>query len=311
MNNEPEAYQTPDEYDAAPDEPNREGMPDAAPAPRRPREVGAVYSFPAPTSPTSINPSPMQHQEQGRAPEAGARPAVGEVPRYLRSLADAGALEMAELGQVKHRQAYVEFAGERGEGKIPLAHLAPDAVSTLARRAGSGHVTGTIYSPGLEPLNFALVIEAGDDAQADATPADPRLAALEAHIARLEKALTQKSPIQKMGEEWVMDALAKAMNPPPAPDPMQMMEQAVKQVKQLAGMAGTIKDKLGPLAEILAPAVTAHVDPEQAPGVLAKLLDKGVEWALQPGNIMRAVSMFKGELVADETFVDVDGAPVE
>jgi hypothetical protein len=58
VNNEPEAYETPDDADtfddtdAAPDDPNREGMPDAAPAPRRPREVGAGFTpFPRPLPP--------------------------------------------------------------------------------------------------------------------------------------------------------------------------------------------------------------------------------------------------------------------
>lgn len=242
--------------------------------------------------------------------DASHRPPAPPVPRYLQSLIDAGALDEPELAQVRHRSANVTLSGQDGrEVTRALAHLAPDAVATIRRLVGAGHVTGTIHD-GADPIHFALLI---DGPAEDVAPVDSAAAmaqALEAAVARIERRLSEKTPVQRLGEQFVIEAVTRALEPPAPVDPMQMLDGTVKQLVKLVQSANGMRDKLAPLAAMFAPAVAAQVDEAQAAGVLPKLIERATEWIMQPGNIMRLISMAKGQFADAETVVDATPEPV-
>jgi hypothetical protein len=251
-------------------------------------------------------PAPLQREPgpAGPAPET-AEPAQPPVPRYLEPLAQCGALEPHELRQLAavHRVAQIEFQGETGQRhECALAHLAPDAVGVIRTRAGAGHITGTITGPNALKLAFACWLE--PDPEAPAPPeVNPEIARLETALHRLEQRLTEKSPIQLMGEEFVLNAVTNALNPAAQPDPLAMMDKAVAQVLKLSGMAGKMREKLAPLASDLNPPREAVPEPEPEPTAIESALERmfagALEWATDPANLRKLASYARGEVIRD------------
>lgn len=254
-------------------------------APGHPADTGREDH--APGTPQPAPPVAPRSARQGGAE-------LPPLPAYLAPLVECGAFEDAELRGVGHRTARLKIEGDAGTTELALAHLAPDALATIRRKVGAGHVTGTITPAQGAPLSFALYIEpAPGEEPEELDPRDARIAALERRLAEPRA----KTELEILGEQIAIDALSKALNPP---DPIEQLERMIGQVAQMATLPAKIKGQFGALAELLAPAVQAHVEnPEEAKGLIGVALEKGVEWAMQPGNIMRALQMLRGGFGAE------------
>lgn len=204
---------------------------------------------------------------QGREP--GALPPL---PRYLRGLVDAGAFEEAELEAIPHRAARVKLAAENGrELDLPLAHLAPDAIQTIRRRAGAGHVTGTVSwhdeQGRAQASHFALWLEPEaptGPAQAPQAAPDPELAELRRAVDRLAHAQAQPSQMDLLGRELLLDMLDKARKPV---DPMDQLTRVIGETRKLLSLGTRLKAELAPLMEV------AQEVQDNKPGALQRLFD--------------------------------------
>ncbi|MBK9975410.1 MAG: hypothetical protein IPP14_11625 [Planctomycetes bacterium] len=206
------------------------------------------------------------HAENGRGTGSTA-----PIPRYLQGLIDGGAFTADELQAVPHRAATVKFTADQGrEIACPLAHLAPDAIATMRRRAGAGHVAGTVAwsdQDGKHEAHFALMIEP-DAAQAQAAPdhaaPNPELAEMRRALERLEQRQAAPSPMDMLGRELVLDVIERARKPV---DPMEQISKVIGEVRKLTSLGARMKAELAPLIE------AAEDVREDKPGALARFMD--------------------------------------
>lgn len=228
------------------------------------------------------------------------------VPAYLRGLIDAGAFDQAELELVPHRRATVRFSADNGrEVACPLAHLAPDCIATMRRKAGPGHVAGAIAwrdDRGDEHVaNFALFV-APDATETQAAPAiSPEVAELRRAIERLEQRQDKPTQIDLMGRELLLDLLEKARKPQ---DPMAQLSQVIGEARKLLGFGAKLRTELAPLME------TVQEAAEGKPGRFEAVLDE----LASPENIQAAFDWARGKLSGEkivDTTADVGEAEAE
>jgi len=231
-----------------------------------------------PPMPAEPRPEPPTRGPTVRRAEALAENGRGTgstapIPRYLQGLVDGGAFTADELQDVPHRAATVKFTADQGrEIACPLAHLAPDAIATMRRRAGAGHVAGTVAwndQDGKHEAHFALMIEPdAAQAHAQATPSqaapNPELAEMRRALERLEQRQAAPSPMDVLGRELVLDVIERARKPI---DPMEQISKVIGEVRKLTSLGARMKAELAPLIE------AAEDVREDKPGALARFMD--------------------------------------